>query len=79
MGQLGLRGAELLTEGGEGLGVEEVFGLLDAGVEGFGGVVREDRDLGLREDGAGVNSCIYQVDGAASDFDASLEGLPPSF
>jgi len=62
---------------GEGLGVERVFGLLDAGVERFGGVVWETWDGGLAEDGAGIDPCIDEVDGAAGDGISRIEGLFP--
>jgi hypothetical protein len=61
----------------EGFGVGDVFLLLDAGVEGFGCVVVEDGDGALDEDGAGIGTFIYEVDGATGDFDAIYEGLFP--
>lgn len=51
--------------------------LLDAGVEGGGGIVVEDGDGGLSDDGPGVHAGVDEMDGAAGDFDAMGEGLFP--
>ena len=62
-----------------GFGIEVPLGLLDAGVEGGGGVVVVHRDGLLGYDGAGVDALIDEMDGAAGDFDAVIEGLFPCF
>ena len=54
-----------------------MFLLLDAGVEGGGGVAREDGDAGLEEDGAGVHAFVNEVDGAAGLGGAVGDGLLP--
>ena len=51
--------------------------MLDAGVEGGGGVVVMNRDGLLGDDGAGVDALIDEMDGAAGDFHAVIEGLFP--
>jgi hypothetical protein len=63
----------------DGFGVEVPFGLLDAGVEGGGGVVVMHGDGLLGDDGAGIDALIDEMDGAAGDFDAVIEGLFPGF
>ena len=55
----------------EGLGVEGVFALEDAGGEGLGGVVGQDGDLGLGYDGAAVVFFVNEVD---ADAGGSLAG-----
>lgn len=54
------------------------FGL-DALVEGFRGIVREDRDACLEDDGAGVHAAIDVVDGAAGLGGTGEDGLFPGF
>ena len=51
----------------EGLGVEAVFALQDAGGQGFGGVVGQNGDLGLGYDGAAVVFFVNEVDADAGD------------
>ena len=63
----------------DGFGVEVPLGLLDAGVEGGGGVVIVNGDGLLGDDGAGVDALIDEMNGAAGDFDAVIEGLFPCF
>jgi hypothetical protein len=63
----------------DGFRVEVPFGLLDAGVEGGGGVVVVHGDGLLGDDGAGIDALIDEVDGAAGDFHAVIEGLFPGF
>ena len=53
--------------------------MLDAGVEGGGVVVVVHRDGLLGDDGAGIDALIDEMDGAAGDFDAVVEGLFPCF
>ena len=60
---------------GDGFGVETVFFAQDAGREGVGGILIEDGDACLGDDGAGVESFIDEVHGAAGDFCAMDEGL----
>jgi DNA polymerase III subunit delta' len=63
----------------DGFGIEIPFGLLDAGVEGGGGVVVVHGNGLLGDDGAGIDALIDEMDGAAGDFDAVVEGLFPGF
>lgn len=60
-------------------GIELAFRLLNPGVEAFWSVVVENRHGLLAEDGAGVDSVIDEVDGAACELDAVVESLFPSF
>ena len=53
--------------------------MLDAGVEGGGGVVVVHGDGLLGDDGAGIDALVDEMDGAAGDFDAVIEGLFPGF
>ena len=62
-----------------GFGVKVPFGLLDTGVEGGGGVVVVHGDGLLGDDCAGIDALIDEMNGAAGDFDAVVEGLFPSF
>jgi len=63
----------------DGFGVEVPLCLLDAGVEGGGGVVVVHGDGLLGDNGAGVDALIDEVNGAAGDFDAVIESLFPCF
>ena len=46
----------------DGVGVEAMFLLEDACLEGLGGVVGKDGDAGLLEDGAFVVNCVDKMD-----------------
>ena len=61
----------------KGLGIGEMLLDLNAGVEGFGGVVLEDGNGALDDDGAAVGAGVDEVDGAAGDLAAVVEGLLP--
>jgi len=52
---------------------------LDAGMQGRGGVVRENRYARLGDDRAGIHAGIDEMDGAAGRGFAGLQGLPPGF
>jgi len=56
-----------------------VLGGMDAVMEGFGCVVIQNGDGLLADDGAGIHAGIHEMDGAAGDLDAMVEGLLPSF
>jgi len=61
----------------EGFGIGEVFLDLDPGMQGFRGIVIEDGNRALDEDGAGIGSAIDDMDRTTSDFCAIFEGLLP--
>ena len=54
-----------------------MLGDLDAGVEGFCGVIGQDGDATLTKDGAGIDSGIHKMDGAAGFWNACFESLTP--
>lgn len=56
-----------------------MLGGVDALVEGFGGVVVQDGHGLLADDGAGVDTGVHEMDGAASGFHAGIECLSPGF
>ena len=58
-----------------GLGVDSMFLFQDALGKGVLVVGVENRDGGLQDDGAGVEIFVDEVDGAAGEFDAVVEGL----
>ena len=58
-----------------GLGVDAMFFFQDARGKGVLVVGIEDRDGGLKDDGAGVEIFVDEVDGAAGEFYAVVEGL----
>jgi hypothetical protein len=62
-------------DAGDGLGVGEVLLFEDAFGEGIGGVIVMDRDNALEDDDAVVDGLVDEVDGAAGDLGAELEGL----
>ena len=63
----------------DGFWVEVPLGLLNASVKGGGGVVVVNWDGLLGDDGAGVDTLINKMYGAAGDFDAVIESLFPCF
>lgn len=69
----------LASDGGDAFGKKFVFRDLNSFVEGFMRVVVEDGDGLLGDDRAGINAGINEMDGAASDFYAMIEGLFPGF
>lgn len=56
---------------------EFVLGYLDPLMEGFSGIVIQDRHGTLTDDGAGIDTGVDEVDGTAGCFDAVVEGLFP--
>ena len=60
---------------GDCFGVGDVFFDQDSLGEGLGVVGVEDRDGALEDDGAVIELVVDEVDGAAGDFDAVVEGL----
>ena len=65
--------------GGDAFGVEMVLGGMNALVQAFGRVVIENGDALLPDDGTSVHAGIHEMNGAAGDFDAVVEGLFPGF
>ena len=63
----------------DGFGVSLMLFDEDAGGEGFGGVGVEDGDASLQDDDAVVYGFIDEVDGAAGDLCAEVEGLGLGF
>lgn len=57
--------------------IELVFGFLDSGVKGFGGVGGQDGHVDLVEDGTAVDGGVDPVNGAAGFGDSGTEGLFP--
>lgn len=64
-------------QGGDDGRINGPLGHLDPFVEGGGGVAVEDRHGALGEDRAGIDALVHEVDRAAGDFDAIVEGLFP--
>jgi len=58
-----------------GLGVDAMFLFQDALGKGVLIVGIENGDGGLQDDGAGVEIFVDEMDGAAGEFDAVVEGL----
>jgi hypothetical protein len=57
------------------LGINAMFFLKNSGGEGVFSVVIFYGDDGLKNDGAGVEIFVDEMDGAAGEFDAVFEGL----
>ena len=57
--------------------INRPLGLLDAGVQGGGGVARQDRHGSLGDDRAGVNALVHEVNGGPGEFHAVFQRLFP--
>ena len=64
-----------LGEEPDGPGIESVLGFEDSLGERFGGVLVEDGDRLLEQDGPRVESLVDEVDRRTRDLDAMLAGL----
>jgi len=62
-----------------GLGVDAMLLFQDALGKGVLVVGIENRDDGLKNYGAGIEIFVDEMDGAAGEFDAVIEGLPLRF
>jgi hypothetical protein len=63
----------------DGFGIQVPFDLLNAGVQGCGGVVVMHGNGLLGDDGAGIDSLVDKMNGATGHFYTVIEGLFPGF
>ena len=61
----------------EGLRIRDMLLVLDAGVQGLRRIGIEDRDGELQDDRARIHALVDEVDGAARDLRAIIQGLSP--
>ena len=65
--------------GGDALGVELMLSGMDALVQGFSGIIVQNRNRLLADDWAGVYTGIYEMNGAARNLNTVVQRLLPGF